>query len=474
MSYENLDTKPKTRLSSYSDDESQRQSVAMAAGESRQDGDFPTSNYLSLKRQSQDKYDRLVVANPYVRHGSFGGMSVHSGGLLSPSGGVALRRASFIPGVWETYPSSTTVDQKDVEGSSAINSYNLSSYHTMPSEYQSNGEQEITKRRALKNVVILGLAFVFVYSAFISLQSLKSTMHSKSGLGVVSLSCVYATTVISCFLAPWIIKRVSTKWTLVVAFILFSAYFTTHYYPFPEMIIPSSIILGFAAGPLWGAQATYITTLAVKYSQTTGQDADYLVNKFLCLFCGLYQTSQIWGNLISVLLIVSTTGQSNSVHPSQHRILNPESGIQDYIHQYYVDVPDVSDGVLHYVANSTGHRPQCGVMSCVEPGDTGLIGAPDYGQLVEVIPQTTVYLLVSIYLGCGVMAIVIATALLERFDTAPKHDLYNVTLTGRELCSNTWDMLKDFKCQMLIPLIIFVGMQQAFMFGDFTKVSVDQ
>jgi hypothetical protein len=80
----------------------------------------------------------------------------------------------------------------------------------------------------MKNIFALSIAFMFVFTGFVSLQSLQSTLHAKGGIGVVSLSVIYGSTVLSCLLAPWLINRITTKWTIVSSvYVVIAQIYTT-------------------------------------------------------------------------------------------------------------------------------------------------------------------------------------------------------------------------------------------------------
>lgn len=40
-------------------------------------------------------------------------------------------------------------------------------------------------------------------------------------------------------------------------------------------------------------------------------------------------------------------------------------------------------------------------------------------------------------------------------------------------CRSVWDSFKDARMQLIIPLSIFIGLEQGFMYADFSKVRVD-
>ena len=122
---------------------------------------------------------------------------------------------------------------------------------------------------ACKNLVILSLSFMLLFTAFISLQTLQSSLHGH--IGVISLSCYYGATLLSCFIAPAIVTKLSTKWTICVATFFYLVHIASHFHPRLYILIPSSLLLGAINGPMWSAQSTYLTTLAISYAQASGQ-----------------------------------------------------------------------------------------------------------------------------------------------------------------------------------------------------------
>ena len=328
---------------------------------------------------------------------------------------------------------------------STIHSYNLVNYYALPQDPATlRSVQKMKEGKALKNVTVLGIAFMFVHTAFVSVLSLQSIMNPEGWVGLVSISCIYATTVISCMLAPWIIDKISTKWTMVVAFILFTGYFAGNFYPKDYMLIPLGLTLGLLGGPLMSAQATFITTLALTYAQHSRIiDQDTVINKYMGIFCGFYRSSYIWGNLITTLVLAN------------NQTLNASNF-------------NISYNFNHSVIPTCG-ASICGVSTIDDDHDKYDV---THNMFDTEIPETTKYMLLSIYLGCGIMGVVILMSLLDKDAIGSKSLNAEVQITTKELFLSTIKMLKDSRCQLLIPLVLFVGLEQGFIFGDFTKVSI--
>lgn len=101
------------------------------------------------------------------------------------------------------------------------------------------------KRKITKNVYVISLGFLFLFTAFQSLQNLQSSLNKVEGLGLASLSVIYATLILSCiFVPPFVIGRLGCKWTLVLSMTGYVLYTVSNYYARWGTLIPASIIIG--------------------------------------------------------------------------------------------------------------------------------------------------------------------------------------------------------------------------------------
>ena len=69
----------------------------------------------------------------------------------------------------------------------------------------------------------------------------------------------------SCFIPSIMMNCVNVKWTLVICNLTYSVYIGAQFYPQFYTLIPTAIILGIGAAPLWSAQGTYITQVLQVY-----------------------------------------------------------------------------------------------------------------------------------------------------------------------------------------------------------------
>uniref|UniRef100_A0A8C0I745 Uncharacterized protein n=1 Tax=Bubo bubo TaxID=30461 RepID=A0A8C0I745_BUBBB len=85
--------------------------------------------------------------------------------------------------------------------------------------------------RNLKNVLVISFGFLLLFTAYGGLQSLQSSLHSEGGLGVASLSVLYAALILSSmFLPPILIKKLGCKWTIAGSMCCYVAFSLGNFY----------------------------------------------------------------------------------------------------------------------------------------------------------------------------------------------------------------------------------------------------
>ncbi|CAH1801811.1 unnamed protein product [Owenia fusiformis] len=327
-----------------------------------------------------------------------------------------------------------------------------------------------------KNLLTLSLSFTLVFTAYGSLQNLMSSLNQVQGLGVASLSCIYGGLILSCFFGPTLIKRLGYKYVFVTGWFCHCIFTSTNFYPKFYTLVPSSILLGLISGAIWTAQGAFLTCLATKHatnrisdkSSEAGESIYQLIVKFNGIFYMLFQSTQIWGNLISSLVL----------HP-----------------------PSVNSNTT---TGST--RVACGAAFCPYEVDHTLNATSVQKNHVET--DVTVYILMGTYLGCGALGFALTILFMDNINEkrcnkktdvgvinetsvliadhddiertnhnqndneAGKHTQIKDLEQSENIFLSLWTTLK-LMCQpsilLLTPLFIFSGAEQAWLFGDFTQ-----
>ncbi|XP_064454433.1 protein unc-93 homolog A isoform X2 [Mirounga angustirostris] len=168
--------------------------------------------------------------------------------------------------------------------------------------------------RSLKNVLVVSFGFLLLFTAYGGLQSLQSSLYSEEGLGVTALSTLYGGVLLSSmFLPPLLIKKFGCKWTIVISMCCYVAFSLGNFYASWYTLIPTSILLGLGAAPLWSAQCTYLTITGNTQAEKVGKVGRDVLNQYFGIFFLIFQSSGVWGNLISSLVFGQMPTQGSGI-----------------------------------------------------------------------------------------------------------------------------------------------------------------
>lgn len=290
------------------------------------------------------------------------------------------------------------------------------------------------KWRILKNITAISFAFMVQFTAFQGTANLQSSINAAEGLGTVSLSAIYAALVVSCIFVPtFLIKRLTVKWTLCFSMLLYAPYIGAQFFPRFYTLVPAGVILGLGAAPMWASKATYLTQVGGVYAKLTDQAVDGIVVRFFGFFFLAWQTAELWGNLISSLVLSSGEGGGGgSTNTSQ----------------------------------SEEFLETCGANFCMITNSGN--------ENLERPPDSEIYEISSIYLCCVVIAVGIIAMFvdpLSRYGEKQRRS-DSAELSGIQLLAATASHLRKPNQQLLIPITIWIGMEQAFIGADFTQAYV--
>ncbi|CAH2250190.1 jg6905 [Pararge aegeria aegeria] len=283
--------------------------------------------------------------------------------------------------------------------------------------------------RIVKNVVIISIAFMVQFTAYSGAANLQSSINAESGLGTVSLAAVYAGLIFSnIFLPVVVIKWLGTKWAMSLSFITYMPYIAAQLYPRFYTLIPAGLIVGLGGGPLWCAKCTYLSIVSDAHSKISNVSAEALLVRFLGLFFMIFQLNQVWGNLISSLVISS------------------------------------GDNLAAVTAVNASMIPKlCGA---------NFLPSTDAGEALKPQPPEKIQMIAGIYLACMAgAAIIVAVGVdsMTRYKTG--RSATGSGLSGMALLVVTLKLLIEPNQLMLVIINIFVGMQQAFFGADFTAMT---
>ncbi|KAK5583580.1 hypothetical protein RB653_005177 [Dictyostelium firmibasis] len=141
------------------------------------------------------------------------------------------------------------------------------------------------------NIVILGLGFCILFSAFSPTQELQTTVNQN--LGSDSLAVLYAFLSITNFISPFVILKLGERLSLIVGTLTYSAYIAANIKVITPTLYGASVLLGIGGAILWTAQGSFVIQCSTE--STIGANTG--------LFFALFQVNQIVGNLGTAALI---------------------------------------------------------------------------------------------------------------------------------------------------------------------------
>lgn len=277
--------------------------------------------------------------------------------------------------------------------------------------------------RNFKNVSVVSVGFLFLFTAYGGLQNLQSSLNAEQGMGVVSLSIIYASIIVSSmFLPPIMIKNLGCKWTIVASMACYVSYSFGNLFPGWYTLIPTSVILGVGGSPLWAAKCTYLTISGNLQAAKEGKKSSDIINQYFGLFFFSFQSAGVWGNLMSSLIF----GQD-------------------------ADISEISEEQLQ----------SCGAADCgLNISTNSTINKP---------AQRLVWTLVGCYIGVGVLAMLIVAVFLDNIDREQASRFRGNRDPFCQTFLATFRQLKDWRLLALIPLTMYSGFEQSFLSGEYTK-----
>lgn len=143
------------------------------------------------------------------------------------------------------------------------------------------------KFRIYKNLCVNIAAYFILYSSFIGLAVIQSSVVGN--IGTTSLALNFGASIIGCLiLAPPMLRLLGCKVATLVSFVCWACWMASNYYPTWGTVIPAAIISGLAVGPIFAAQGEYVANNCVRLAKLTGRTEESVINNwFGIVFCFL-------------------------------------------------------------------------------------------------------------------------------------------------------------------------------------------
>ncbi|KAH9489726.1 Protein unc-93 A [Bulinus truncatus] len=278
--------------------------------------------------------------------------------------------------------------------------------------------------RPMKNCLVLSLSFTCVYTAYLAIQNLQSSLNQEANLGVVSQSVLYGSIILFGTQSPIFIRFIGAKRVLLLAWFIHTLYTASNFYPTFATLIPTSALLGAIAGPMWTSQGMYITAAGERYAALQGTSSESYLHSVLSKFNGIffmfYEVTQVTGNLISSFVL--STSSYNTSGNDQGKMCGPG------------DCPYSSLGNV--------------TISAIEEPE-----------------KRVVYTLLGVFLICNVCGFILTLFGLPQLTQTNRTE---VTSVLKDIVS-CFKMTVDNRMLLLLPLFMGQAMAVGVLYADYTK-----
>ncbi|CAE1177234.1 unnamed protein product [Acanthosepion pharaonis] len=308
-------------------------------------------------------------------------------------------------------------------------------------------EEEVKPGKHWKNLFAYSIGFMVMYMAFGSLRHLQSSLNSEAGVGLMTLSCLFAFFVIGSLFASYVVKKLEPRNATLVTVLFHLLYVISNCYPKVYILMPVSALLGFWNAVSWGASGTYIQRLACNYAMKTNQKTEHVCSKFHGIFYLIVFFSEVFGNLISSVILGSNSSVPVLISPNNTSFL-------------------VNQTTSPVSENFSSQYAHCGV-SYSHSDDTNTDTVP--------VDQTTIYVLTAVFAGMDIIAFFIIF-----FCVDPLTLYYRCeTATDVKSCWQVWQDVKsvlifmtDWRFILLVPLYMFSAIHIGYISAEITKAFV--
>lgn len=285
-------------------------------------------------------------------------------------------------------------------------------------------------------------------------------IQTSFNAGSLLLATLYFLAAVSALASPFVAHRMGITKCLSLCYATATVFVGIHLYPKLYLLIPAYILMGFSTGHLNSTKITYLIMLAskLKFVLSEEEESEFqskldstkresLVQKLFRGISFAQNLGLIIGGFITYVLIHMTALTSKT---DKEFILMFQNGKDNDRVCGYESCPKSAFFPEH---NMVGNK-----------SSTGL------SKSSLILPCKTSTLLAGVFLGCCVVGTLVTVLFIHRIRICYNHGptekakFKNVMQTMRET-------FRDSKLQYITPLLIFIGIEQGFMFADFTKVS---
>ena len=345
-----------------------------------------------------------------------------------------------------------------------------------PEQYKPSPQDSARKLRSsyIKNLVVLSLGFMLTYTTFFALRNLQSSIHPHQGLGLIALCCIYAGFAVGCLVATTIIHKIRPQRVLILSMFGHIFFPLANLYPTFSTMIPASLLLGLAMSTLWTAQGTYISSIGAAYSAVSGKQHEQVFNLFNGFFHLMVQLAHVFGSILSSTLLTYWHADNGLLVSSDDTVmLNRSTASGLTVHRIN---PIERQHGFHYTIHKrptyehydSNIKPsvQCGIKHCTEL-TLWLNGQHTVENVIRKATDESFHILVEVLLVLAVLGSLLLVLMLGKLDVIFHRTKSGIKKQIAGLCASR----KDRHTLLVLPLYIYLGLQEGLVYAEIIKVS---
>ncbi|XP_050548915.1 protein unc-93 homolog A [Daktulosphaira vitifoliae] len=279
-------------------------------------------------------------------------------------------------------------------------------------------------------------------------------------IGSILLSAMFGMAAISALIGPTAVHRLGTRSCLVVGYVVAVAFVGVHLYPKVSILLPGYFLMGAWLGCWTASRTAILMTLASKMAYV-------LSDREECELEGNGRRVAVARNLARGLQVAHDVGL-----------------IAGNAFVAYMIRGTRGDEILGtmFANDNEGPDRTCGSVACPLVNTMKIILRPtnstNQTDIVDVrnfmvLPCKTTQLLASVFAGCCFVGVAVTATFMTRirlfvYASASEKRKAN----GARSFTAIREAFRNTKLQLIAPLSVFIGLEQGFIYSDFTKFYV--
>lgn len=247
-------------------------------------------------------------------------------------------------------------------------------------------------------------------------------------------------------------------------------------FPFIYLLFPLYIITGLILGPISLARISFLMVISSKLSYVlSDEDEDSKILRRTCIirrvaraFKAAHDLGLIFGSLFSAVLITYTINLDNSIYGSY---ANSSIGFLTNCTATSLattETDDYSSFLGEIFDKDKSNERLCGFQAC--PSQFILPSNSSEEEYFHILPNLTTKMLAGSYSCTAAVALLVAALGFNRIRMLVYQDPLERP-EGVAALRAVKESFRDVKLRLAAPLAVFIGLEQAFMYADFSKVS---